>query len=460
MILTSILWVKLAQQLVYNLYEWQLREYRLDRFMEMVGRKYPNCLKALFKLTVASPLIPPRPFITTKAIVVYLLSIFYSILFFLLWGVVGIGVCILISPIIVFVAVTTLWFPEQLIRQIIYFIAGRKINYFQKNHNLITIGITGSYGKTTTKYFLSQVLSRKYKGLTTTNSINTPLGISIAIIKNLTTKHKFFIAEMGAYRKGEITQMCQIVKPSIGIITTIDSQHLALFKTQEDLIKAKSELVDVLPIDGVLLVNKKTPNTPSINRPIKDIVWYNKENRQLTKKARIPEFLKSNLEPAIILATRFGMSTKEVDETIKSISLPPNTMQQTQGYKNTVVINDSFNANPKGVLEALDFIATLPYKNRFVVMRCLVELGSESADAHIKIGRKIRKHKISAIIITDDYFQDIITGCGDYNDIKLIKNPIDIIKYLKGQLDKNSVILLEGKMNQKIINFVLEEKSV
>jgi UDP-N-acetylmuramoyl-tripeptide--D-alanyl-D-alanine ligase len=123
--------------------------------------------------------------------------------------------------------------------------------------NLIAVGITGSYGKTSTKEFLATILSSKFRVLKTKEHQNSEIAIARAILNDLKESHQIFIAEMGAYRKGGIKLLAGILKPKIGVITGINEQHLALFGTMENLISAEGgiELAKSLPEDGALVLN-------------------------------------------------------------------------------------------------------------------------------------------------------------------------------------------------------------
>lgn len=112
--------------------------------------------------------------------------------------------------------------------------------------DLTVIGITGSYGKTSTKNFLKQILSEKYNVYASPNSYNTPMGLSKVILGELKPEHQIFIAEMGAIRRGDISEICKFVKPNIGILTAVGKQHLTTFKTFENIKKTKYELIESL----------------------------------------------------------------------------------------------------------------------------------------------------------------------------------------------------------------------
>ena len=120
---------------------------------------------------------------------------------------------------------------------------------------LKVIGITGSYGKTSTKYILHGILSQKFNTLMTPDSYNTPMGVTKVIRGELTEKHEVFIVEMGAYRRGDIRELCELASPEIGILTAVGPQHLERFKSIENIAKTKYELIESLPPDGLAVFN-------------------------------------------------------------------------------------------------------------------------------------------------------------------------------------------------------------
>ena len=124
-----------------------------------------------------------------------------------------------------------------------------------KTLRLKVIGITGSYGKTSTKYILHGILSQKFNTLMTPDSYNTPMGVTKVIRGELTEKHEVFIVEMGAYRRGDIRELCELASPEIGVLTAVGPQHLERFKSIENIAKTKYELIESLPPDGLAVFN-------------------------------------------------------------------------------------------------------------------------------------------------------------------------------------------------------------
>ena len=129
--------------------------------------------------------------------------------------------------------------------------AKKRIKTFQPK----VIGITGSYGKTSTKYILHQILSQKFNTLMTPDSYNTPMGICKVIRGELTAEHEIFIVEMGAYKRGDIRELCNLASPQIGILTAVGPQHLERFKSIENIAKTKYELIESLPPGGLAVFN-------------------------------------------------------------------------------------------------------------------------------------------------------------------------------------------------------------
>lgn len=121
--------------------------------------------------------------------------------------------------------------------------------------DLIKIGVTGSYGKTTAKNLLSAFLSKEYSTCVTPGNYNTPMGIALTVRDELLADDEVFVAEMGARYRGDIRELCDIVSPSIAVITAIGTQHLETFGSEENLLVTKNELIEALPADGVAIFN-------------------------------------------------------------------------------------------------------------------------------------------------------------------------------------------------------------
>ena len=121
--------------------------------------------------------------------------------------------------------------------------------------DLTVVGVTGSYGKTSTKHYLERILSERFDVIMTPGSYNTPMGVIRTVREMMKPYNTIFICEMGAKQKGDIKEICDLVNPKIGIVTAVGPMHLESFKTMENVQSTKFELVDALPSDGYAVVN-------------------------------------------------------------------------------------------------------------------------------------------------------------------------------------------------------------
>ncbi len=173
---------------------------------------------------------------------------------------------ILFSPIILFIGSILYYFQSEtiylsniLVKPIEDTINRRYFEQAQEKiasmKDLHVIGITGSFGKTSTKFIVGTILKQKYRVLNTPESYNTPMGLSKVINDKLTDEHQVFIAEMGARNIGDIKELAELTKPKIGVITSIGPAHLETFKNIDNIMKTKYELIEELPTDGIAIFN-------------------------------------------------------------------------------------------------------------------------------------------------------------------------------------------------------------
>ena len=135
----------------------------------------------------------------------------------------------------------------------------KAIRKLKEMTNLKVVGITGSYGKTSSKNILNDILNVKYNSFPTPKNFNTPVGLIITINNYLDKFNDIFIAEMGAFKRGEIKELCDLVHPTYGILTTIGTTHLDSFGSRENIQKGKFELIESLPPDGIGILNADDP---------------------------------------------------------------------------------------------------------------------------------------------------------------------------------------------------------
>ena len=361
---------------------------------------------------------------------------------------------------------------------------------FQK---LIVIGITGSYGKTSTKEFLKTILSGKFKVVSTREHQNSEIGIAKCILNDLNGAHQIFLVEMGAYKKGGIKMLCDMVRPRIGIVTGVNEQHLALFGSLDNLLSAEGggELAEALPKNGTLAVNgdnkycldllERNNNLPPSrekkyalsNKIIDSDIWTEEieikkgsvdfvaadKNKNLGHFAA-PVLGKQsiqNLLGAILVARELGMSFEEISRACKNIKQEQAGMVLKPGKHGIDIIDSSYSANPDGVFADLDYLNIFPNK-KAIIMPCLIELGPKSSEIHQKIGRKIAKICGLAIITSKDKFEDLKKGAVEAgmkpNNILLCDKPEEISTMISLFCKAGDAVLLEGRIPAKIIKLL------
>jgi len=437
-----------------------------------------------------------KPVLTKKAILLISLSVFFIFLIcaysIFLKNILYFGVYLLIfdilSPIIFSLIVLILEPFSILLRKKIMRKAEEKISNFKE---LITIGITGSFGKTSTKEFLSTILSEKFNVLKTKEHQNSEMGISNCILNELNLNHQVFIAEMGAYRKGGIKMLANIIKPKIGIITGVNEQHLATFGSIENLLSAEGgkELIESLPSDGLVIFNGD-------NKYLKDLYKetfilkrvYSVNKLDLEKAGIEPDFWAedikvekrfihftvknknneieyftinilgahnvSNILAAITTAYDFGMSLKEISQACLKIKPEQGSIHLFETKSGLNILDSSYSANPDGVIADLNYLSIYPRK-KIIIMPCLIELGKVSKEIHQKIGRKIGEVCDLSIITTKDRYEDIKKGAIESGmkeeNIIFDENTDTILKRIKNFVSVGDVVLIEGRVSKELV---------
>lgn len=285
-----------------------------------------------------------------------------------------------------------------------------------KQLNSIIIGITGSYGKTTTKHILNHLLQKYKPTLMTPGSVNTPMGIAKIINEQLNKKHHFFIVEMGAYNIGSIQKICNLTPPQIAMVTSIGPCHLERFKSIENIVTAKSEILEACKNHPQSLGYCFPDELDRYERfaqfsqhdqhfPLLELIS-SKETTQgitLTIKADNKPFTMSapiygkhqakNILIAVSMAHHLGMPLELIQSALVSLKQVPARLEVKQDQNNITWINDGFNANPEGFKEALSLLDQFGKKNKG--RRILITPGiTELAEKHDEIHSELAKHAL------------------------------------------------------------------
>ena len=276
--------------------------------------------------------------------------------------------------------------------------------------NLTVIGVTGSYGKTSTKFILARLLSEKYNVLTTPLSYNTTLGVVKTVRENLRPHHDIFVCEMGAKTNGDIKEICDIVKPDMGLITSVGAQHLETFKNIGNVFKTKFELYDaVKKKNGDVFVNieSKTIAANCENKDCKtyglvggqfyaDNITYSKSGSTFTlvlETERIEVSTKLlgrhnviNIVGAAAIAYKMGVTPEQIKFAISRLESTEHRLEIKSTVNGSTMIDDAYNANPEGCIEALNVLSHFEGMQKAIITPGLVELGDKEYDFNYKLG--------------------------------------------------------------------------
>ena len=356
------------------------------------------------------------------------------------------------------------------------------------------IAITGSYGKTTTKDFISHLLSQKYKTQKTQNNENTYFGVVRTINNKLENDTKYFVTEIGAYRKGEVKELSDVVKPKIAVITGIEPQHVDLFGSMENLKSAKFEIVGGLNNSGVAIFNLgdkeceelyeksllKYPNVKSFGykvfnkrdksfsnfrlysvveqMDIDKVIFTTVEKDSDTKKTfkfnTTGAHFVENVTCAILVSRILGLTWDEIEKGVKSLILPKGTMSVKTTRSGAVIIDDSYNSSPKSFNAAIDYLSLFKNRRKIIFSGGIIELGSMSKNIHRDLGIKMNDIADKIIFTNKDSAKDVSLGMGNRNKLSYVAN-INILKQLlQKHVEDGYVILLEGRQPGNIMEVV------
>ena len=361
-----------------------------------------------------------------------------------------------------------------------------------KAFNPKVIGITGSYGKTSTKYILHGILSEKFKTLMTPDSYNTPMGICKVIRGQLTAEHEVFIVEMGAYKRGDIRELCNLASPQIGILTAVGPQHLERFKSIENISKTKYELIESLPSGGLAVFNcdneicaeladkreqggnpvlryvtepfarvttSKHPQLTATNiRHTNDglvfTVYAPVDTQEATEVEIRTQLLGkhnvSNILAAIAVAIECGMTLEEIRTAIAKVESVPHRLQLASGAGGVTIIDDSFNANPVGAKTALEVLSEIGEGKKVLVTPGMVELGEKEYEENKKLGEHAADVCDLVILVGPMRTIPILDGlkAAAYPNQQIIValNLEEVKKHLATRVQPGDVVLFENDL--------------
>ena len=393
------------------------------------------------------------------------------------WGlVIFISVIILVEEINIFLTLIAniLNYPLENVINRFYVIDAKR--FLNQHDQLIVIGITGSYGKTSSKFILSRIFSEKYNVLMTPESYNTLMGVVRTVRELLKPTHEIFVVEMGAKKKGDIRKICQLVKPKYGLLTSIGPQHLDTFKSFENIIETKFELVDSLPENGVAFLNfnndairkRKTEKriisygieNDKLNYWAENIYYdssglsfslYTYKNEKMVIKTRLLGLHNVlNILGACSMALEMGMKVNDICYAVKQLSPIPHRLELKSQSTGVTIIDDAFNSNPEGANEALNVLNKFNHSTKILITPGLVELGEREYECNYSLGVKAASVCDYIVLVgnkrSKPMMDALIENNFDNQKVFVVKNLNEAMEKLKSITILDSVILFENDL--------------
>ena len=365
---------------------------------------------------------------------------------------------------------------EERINRRFYDSAQKKI---KNREDLKVVGITGSFGKTSTKFIVGTILSEKFNVLNTPESYNTPMGLSKVINNELTKEHEVFIAEMGAKVLGEIRELAELAQPKIGILTSIGPVHIETFKNIDNIMKTKYELIEELPTDGIAVFNYDNNYIKKLaDKTFKEKMLYGIEDKDkldiyaedivvtedgstfilrdkggnsITCTTKLlGKHSIYNLLAGACTAKILGLSFDEIARGISKVEPVEHRLNLIKAQNGVIIIDDAFNSNPIGTKAALEVLGSFRNGKKIIITPGMIELGEMEESANREFGVNIGKVCDYAILVGEKRTKPIYEGLMESNfkkDNIIVVNSLSDATLQLGRIAKpGDVVLFENDL--------------
>ncbi|MGA9192410.1 MAG: UDP-N-acetylmuramoyl-tripeptide--D-alanyl-D-alanine ligase [Anaerolineales bacterium] len=347
------------------------------------------------------------------------------------------------------------------------------------------IGITGSVGKSTTKELTAEVLERRYRTLKNPGNLNNEIGLPLSLLR-LTERHKRAVLEMGFYVPGEIALLCQIARPSVGVVTNISQVHLERAKTLDAIVQGKTELVESLPAapEGVAILNNDDPLVKGMAERTEarvftyglssdsdlwadDVVGLGLEGIRLilhyqgeSIHVRVPLLGRHSVH-TVLRASAVGLVEGLTwEEIVSGLQTTPSQLRlmAVTGPKGAILLDDTYNAAPASTIAALNLLDDLDGQ-KTAVLGDMLELGSFEERGHRMVGARAAEVVDQLITVGERAHwiaQEAIKAGLSEERVVEVDRPKQAIKYLKKHIGPDDVVLVKGSRGMHMDTIVNE----
>lgn len=362
--------------------------------------------------------------------------------------------------------------------------------YKRSLYDIPVIGVTGSVGKTSTKDIIASVLSKKYNVLKTQGNYNNQIGLPFTILG--LKDHDAMVIEMGMNQKGEISNLTNIAKPTVAVITNVGTAHIGNLGSRENILGAKLEILDGLKENGILVINNDNDmlhewNKKRIEKDFK-VLTFGMENKSdvmpydivlgengSTYKIDIDgdtynvnvavggnHFVLNSL-CAIAIGRLFDIKMKDILDGIANFELTKRRMQVEKNKQGITIINDCYNANYDSMKAAIEYLGKINANSKIAVLGDMLELGEFSKTLHEKVGEEVARNNIDILITVGEESKKIADKANEgglqREKIHVCADNNEAIKIIKKIAKKGDAILLKasnGLNFQEIFNEICE----
>ena len=452
--------------ILYYMSMFQQNSYRPQRFLRWLKS---NPFPRLFRKSKV------RFVFTSRMVRLFIVEIIvFAICTISIWSAWG---CVLLCPFVLLFSNLVTTPVEKAINKWYYKDAERIL---KKHDNLVIIGVTGSYGKTSTKNYLYRILSEKYNVLMTPGNYNTTLGVVRTIRECLEPYHQVFIVEMGAKQKGDIKEICDLVHPSIGIVSAVGQMHLETFGSFENIQKTKFELIDSLPLDGYGVINAESEGIASYNGIPNHckIDSYGIDAHRCSSRAANSTYTISGMEfdfithyssvhykthllgennilnlcAALLVAEYLGV---DAEKRVRAVSkLQPVEHRLSMSKKSgLIVLDDAYNSNPEGAAMALGVLRSFPIPDgahKIVITPGFVEMGAVQYDNCKKLG-ELASHSADVLVVVNKVnraaiLEGVKSAGMDKTKVICADTLLDALVLVRPFFTEGSVVLYENDL--------------
>jgi len=351
---------------------------------------------------------------------------------------------------------------------------------WRRRFDIPVIGVTGSFGKTTVKEMMAAILSRSAPGLVTRGNLNNEIGVPLTLFR-LAKSHRSAVVEMGANHAGEIARLCAIAAPDIGLVTSAGACHLEGFGTLEGVARAKGEMFSSLPPDGVAVINADDsfaglwrqlaagrrivtfglgPNSDFTARQVRQTAAAELRFVIVTPDGeadiRLPLAGRHNVLNALAAAAtaaQVGAEVTHIADGLAAMASVAGRMQLLRHGAGGRLIDDTYNASPRTVRAALEYLCELPGRP-WAVLGDMGELGDDGPRLHAEVGRYARAAGVERMCALGPLSEDSVAAFGE--GAQHFPDPASLVAALREDLGPDVNVLVKGSRMMRMERVVQE----